>query len=111
MDSTGRARPWQRILRRGRSFRLHQTTTDRAIPATTMQTLLTVKQAAEELGVRDKLVYSLCAAGKIVHERYGLGRGTIRISQQALEEFRKQARVERGASTPVPLKHLNPPPS
>ena len=73
--------------------------------------MLTVKGAAERLGVSAKLVYALCAAGKIVHERHGLGRGTIRISEEALEEYRGRARVEHGASTPVPLKHLSPPPS
>jgi excisionase family DNA binding protein len=72
---------------------------------------LTVKEAAARLGVSDKLVYSLCKAGKIVHERHGLGRGTIRITEEALEEYRRQARVELSYSTPVPLKHLSPPPS
>ncbi len=72
---------------------------------------LTVKEAAARLGVSDKLVYSLCRAGKIVHERHGLGRGTIRITEEALEEYRRQARVEHGSPTPVPLKHLSPPPS
>jgi excisionase family DNA binding protein len=74
-----------------------------------MTETLTVKEAAERLGVSDKLVYALCAAGKIVHERYGLGRGTIRIPLEALEEYRKKARVEHGAPTPAPLKHLSPP--
>ena len=44
-----------------------------------MSKQLTVNAAAERLGVSTKLVYALCAAGKIVHERYGLGRGTIRM--------------------------------
>jgi excisionase family DNA binding protein len=72
--------------------------------------VLSVKQAAERLGVSTKLVYALCAGGKIVHERHGLGRGTIRISEEALETYRQRARVEHGATTPAPLKHLNPPP-
>ena len=51
--------------------------------------MFSVKQAAEKLGVSAKLVYSLCAGGKIVHERHGLGRGTIRIA----EEYRRSARA------------------
>lgn len=70
---------------------------------------LTVSEAAEQLGVSTKLVYALCARGKIVHERFGLGRGTIRIPEVALEEYRRAARVEIAISTLMPLKHLTPP--
>jgi excisionase family DNA binding protein len=76
-----------------------------------MSKLLTVIEAAGRLGVSTKLIYALCAAGEIAHERYGLGRGTIRITEEALDDFRKRSKVEHGASTPVPLKHLSPPPS
>jgi excisionase family DNA binding protein len=72
---------------------------------------LTVKEAAERLGVSAKLVYALCSKGKIVHERHGLGRGTIRITEEALDTYRQRARVEYGNSAPAPLKHLSPPPS
>lgn len=51
--------------------------------------MLTVKQAAERLRISPALLYALCAAGKIRHERHGLGRGTIRITQEALDEYRK----------------------
>jgi excisionase family DNA binding protein len=73
--------------------------------------MLTVAQVAERLGISEALVYSLCAAGKIVHERYGLGRGTIRISEEALEAYRRGARVEHPVSTPLTLKHLTIPAS
>jgi excisionase family DNA binding protein len=72
--------------------------------------MLSVKQAAERLGVSPKLVYALCAGRKIAHERYGLGRGTIRIPEDALEEYRRAARVGPGSPTPVPLRHLRSPP-
>ncbi len=78
-------------------------------PSTLPAAMLTVKEAAARLGVSTKLVYALCAAGKIIHERHGLGRGTIRISEEALEAYRQGARVEHGAATPAPLKHLSPP--
>lgn len=53
--------------------------------------MMTVKQAAQELGVSPSLVYGLCTNGRIRHERYGLGRGTIRITPAALDEYRKTA--------------------
>jgi excisionase family DNA binding protein len=49
---------------------------------------LTVRQVAERLGVSPSCVYTLCAAGRIRHERHGLGRGVIRIPEDALEEYR-----------------------
>lgn len=61
---------------------------------------MTVKQAAEELGISASLVYGLCAAGRIRHERHGLGRGTIRIPAEALDEYRHQSTVT-GAAAPT----------
>jgi excisionase family DNA binding protein len=75
---------------------------------------MTVREAAKILEVCPALVYALCAAGKIRHERHGLGRGAIRISPEALEEYRKSCTVGiiQGASVPLgkkppPLKHLS----
>lgn len=71
---------------------------------------LTVKEAAQQLRVSAALVYSLCAAKKIRCERHGLGRGTISIPAEALDEYRKRCTVEAGE--PVPgLKHLTLSPS
>lgn len=65
--------------------------------------MLTVKQTAETLGISQSLVYGLCAAGKIRHERHGLGRGTIRIPADALDEYRKHSTVPgAGGGTPPP---------
>lgn len=55
---------------------------------------MTVKEAAEQLGISRSLVYVLCDAGKIRHERHGLGRGTIRIPPEALEEYRRAAEAK-----------------
>ncbi len=71
--------------------------------------MLSVKQAAERLGVSPALVYALCAKNRIRHERHGLGRGTIRIPEDALNEYRKSCLVEakeRGSGAAVPLKHI-----
>ena len=73
-----------------------------------MKNKLRVRHAAERLGVSSALVYALCAAGKIRHERYGLGRGTIRIDEEALEEYCKAAAVTPAAAV-VDLKHITLP--
>ena len=68
---------------------------------------MTVRQVAERLGVSQALVYALVSAGKIVHERHGLGRGTIRVSEEALEAYRRsrsvgmQAEEAKGLPPPV----------
>lgn len=73
---------------------------------------MTVKQAAKELGISQSLVYGLLAAGKIRHERHGLGRGTIRIPQEALDEYRKLSTVSGTVGGPaepptrVKLSHI-----
>jgi excisionase family DNA binding protein len=61
---------------------------------------LTVKAAAKELGVSPSLVYALCAAGAIRHERHGLGRRTLRITLAALEEYRRAAAARFGSPAP-----------
>jgi excisionase family DNA binding protein len=54
---------------------------------------LTVKQAAERLGIKPSTVYELCAARKLRHERHGVGRGTIRIPEEAIDEYRQSVTV------------------
>ena len=67
--------------------------------------MFTVKKAAEILHVSPALVYGLCAQGRITHERYGLRRGTIRISETALADYQERARVANIAP-PLPLASL-----
>jgi excisionase family DNA binding protein len=77
--------------------------------------VLSVKAAADRLGVSTALIYSLCAARRIRHRRVGLGRGKILIPEDALEEFGEKCtvRTEEAASEPPPpkprvrLKHLS----
>ena len=74
--------------------------------------MLTVKAAAERLGVSPALIYALVSARKIRHERHGLRRGAIRIPEEALDEYRSRCTVgvEEAASVPPPkrvkLRHL-----
>lgn len=62
--------------------------------------MLTVKQAAERLGLSVSLVYALCAAKKLRHERHGLRRGTIRIPEDAIDEYHRSVTVAPVARAP-----------
>lgn len=71
--------------------------------------LLTVKEAAQRLGISTTLLYALCNRRKIRHERHGLGRGKILIPDEALEEYRQGQTVPvetEAGSVPPPLKHI-----
>lgn len=57
---------------------------------------LTVKQVAERLAVAQTTVYLLCSESKIDHIRIGIGRGAIRISEDALDAYIKAATVRVG---------------
>jgi excisionase family DNA binding protein len=56
--------------------------------------MLTPKEVAERLRISTTLVYSLCAAGKLKHYRFGLGnrKGGLRVDEQDLEEYKEQCR-------------------
>jgi excisionase family DNA binding protein len=74
---------------------------------------MTVAEAAEILEVSTRTVYALCRAGKIRHERPGLGRGAIRILPEDLAAYRASCRVEvrdegDDARTPRPAARKAP---
>ena len=58
-----------------------------------MSNLLSVREAADQLGVSPALLYALCHARKIRHERHGLRRGVIRIPTEALAEYQASVTV------------------
>ena len=62
---------------------------------------LTVKQVAERLAVAQTTVYLLCSESRIDHIRVGVGRGAIRISEEALDAFIKEATVRVGEAAEV----------
>ena len=75
--------------------------------------LFTVREAAESLGISLGLVYALCARKRLRHERYGLGRGIIKIPEDAIDEFRRSVTVGKPdeadagtAATPISLKKV-----
>lgn len=49
--------------------------------------LLTVKQAAEQLGLAERTIYALCQSNMLKHHRLGPRRGAIRITQQAIDDY------------------------
>ncbi len=59
--------------------------------------MYTVKEAAKRIGISQSLLYELISLGLIRHSRYGRPgkRGTIRIDEQAIEEYRTAC--EQGA--------------
>jgi excisionase family DNA binding protein len=78
--------------------------------------LLTVAETADRLGISLAVVYALCSARKIRHERHGLKRGKILIPLSALEEYRRLRTVEveeeeerrKDSLPPLPnFKHLH----
>ena len=58
--------------------------------------LITVKEAARRLSLSRGLVYALVRAGQIRHERHGLRRGTIRIPEDAIADYRAIVTVRAG---------------
>jgi excisionase family DNA binding protein len=75
----------------------------------TMRTF-SVAEAAKEMGVSVGTIYGLCATRKLRHERIGLGRGKIRIPEDAITEYRRSVTID-AEPTPIPssvkLKHLS----
>lgn len=71
---------------------------------------MTVRQAAQKLGISLSLVYALCHEGVIHHTRHGRPgkRGTIRISEEALRDYRAGCEPDRqdlGDNGPLQFIH------
>lgn len=68
--------------------------------------MLTVKQVADRLNVSQSIIYALVDKGKIVCHRIGVGRGSIRISEEDLACYLRSCRNTESSSRPK-LRHLN----
>ena len=66
--------------------------------------LLTTEEVATHLSVSRSLVYELVVKGKLPHHRVGVGRGTIRISEDDVAEFLRSCRRETRDETDRSLK-------
>lgn len=47
----------------------------------------TVKQVAEQLSISDASVYQMCYAGTLKYNRFGKGRGSLRIARADLQKL------------------------
>ena len=70
--------------------------------------MLTIKEVAQDLNLSESIVRALCNRRKPRHERHGLGRGVIRIPEDAIEESRRGVTVEVAAET-VAVTSRSPP--
>jgi len=59
-----------------------------------------VKDVAERLEVGVSTVYQLIAEGRLDCDRHGVGRGTIRVSEEQLAEYRAAGRPEKATARP-----------
>src|SRR5262245_11071121 len=59
----------------------------------TMGRLLTINEVADALHVSEATVRALVSRRMIRHERIGTGRGSIRIPEDAVEEYRQSRTV------------------
>jgi len=58
--------------------------------------VLTVRQVAERLHVSQGTVYGLIAQGRLRAFRIGTGRGTLRVSEEALADFLQAVETSGG---------------
>ncbi len=63
--------------------------------ATPVPNSLTVKQAADRLGVSSRTVYDLVECGRLKCQRIGKGRGTIRIRPADLDAYSSESSEPR----------------
>ena len=71
--------------------------------------MLTVADVAKRLRCSPSLVYGLCASGKLPHHRLGLGRGTIRVTEDQLEAFLQGTVITPTPAAAAELRHIRRP--
>jgi excisionase family DNA binding protein len=62
--------------------------------------VFTVAEIARQLKLSPACVYSLCATGRLKHHRLGLGRGTIRVTEEQFTEFLEGTAVRKREAVP-----------
>ncbi len=71
--------------------------------------MFSVHQISKRLGVSLACVYALVESKALAHYRIGMGRGTIRISEDQLQTYlgkHEQKSSVKAPAAPVKLKHL-----
>lgn len=69
-----------------------------------MSQWMSVKEAAEQLGVDQSTVYRLCQSRKIQHRRIGAGGGRIVFRQEDLAAYLASCLVPVGPLDPDPVE-------
>jgi excisionase family DNA binding protein len=69
--------------------------------------MYTVNEIAGKLHVSVSTVYNAVESGELPHHRFGRGRGTIRVSEEQLEQFLGRTKVEARPSTVVRLRDIH----
>ena len=68
-----------------------------------------VNEVAARLQVAPGTIYDLCASGQLPHNRVGVGRGTIRISEEQLKAYLDaNQRQSKYAITPPSIQPDHP---
>ncbi len=62
---------------------------------------MTVRQVAKNLEISPSLVYGLIAAGRLKCTRHGIGRGTIRVSEDQVRAYMENAAKAQPAPQPL----------
>ena len=68
--------------------------------------VFTVAEVASNLKVSRSTVYNAIETGALPHHRFGKGRGTIRISDEQLQQYLNSTQVAEAPATGVPLKDV-----
>ena len=68
--------------------------------------MFTVNEVAAKLKVSRSTVYNAIESGGLPHHRFGNGRGTIRISEEQLQQYLDGTKVEEASSTSDRLRDV-----
>ncbi len=79
-----------------------------AAPVPATAAVLTVKEAAARLGISPGTVYDLTESGQLRCQRFGKGRGTIRIRTADLDEYTGKVRPPLRSGRSAPAKPCQP---
>lgn len=71
--------------------------------------MFTIAEVAERLRVSASTVYNLVENGQLECHRIGIGRGTIRISEEQVREYLERSRA--GQNYALALRDIKPPSS
>jgi len=71
-----------------------------------MEAMLTVDDVAKRLKISRSTVYNVIESGELPHHRFGRGRGTIRVSEEQLNRFLGETKMERVPAGSVPLRDI-----